>query len=57
MNLSDRQVAITLAALRYIQERIDLSPMFAMFHLEGDPIVTEQEIDAICDIINEVVET
>lgn len=52
--LTDRQLAITLAALRYIQGHLYESPMFAAEHLERqEPIVKPEEIDTICDIIND----
>lgn len=52
--LTDRQLAITLAALRYIQGHLCESPMFAAEHLySSDPIVKPEEIDEICDLIND----
>lgn len=52
--LTDRQLAITLAALRYIQSHLYESPMFAAEHLfDEDPIVKPEEIDDICDLIND----
>lgn len=50
--LNDRQIAITLAALRYMQQQLSISPMFAATHMEKDPIVTQEEIDEICEAIN-----
>ncbi len=53
-HLTDRQLAITLAALRYIQGHLYESPMFAAERLfEKDPIVKPEEIDEICDLIND----
>lgn len=52
--LTDRQLAITLASLRYIQGHLYESPMFAAEHLfDKDPIVKPEEIDDICDLIND----
>lgn len=54
IQLTDRQLAITLAGLRYIQGHLYESPMFAAGHLfEKDPIVKPEEIDEICDLIND----
>jgi hypothetical protein len=52
--LTDRQLAITLASLRYIQGHLYESPMFAAEHLySSDPIVKPEEIDEICDLVND----
>lgn len=53
-HLTDRQLTITLAALRYIQGHLYDSPMFAAEQLrDSDPIVKPEEIDEICDLIND----
>jgi hypothetical protein len=52
MQLNDRQTAITLASLRYVQERVRTSPMFAAMYVDDNPIVTAEEIDSICETLN-----
>lgn len=51
--LTDRQLAITLAALSYMHRHLQQSPMFAAAYLEDqDPIIKLAEIDEICELLN-----
>lgn len=53
--MNSRQTAITLAALRRLQQQVDTSPMVAGDHLESegeDPLVKAEEIDEICYLVN-----
>lgn len=53
-HLTDRQLSITLASLEFMQNQLYESPMYAAKHLIGkDPIVKPEEIEEICDLIND----
>jgi hypothetical protein len=52
MQLTDRQIAITLAALRHFQEHIAIDPLIKFTQLDEDTILTQEEIDTICETIN-----
>lgn len=52
MELNNRQTAITIAALRYLQQALQQSPLFAAEHLENNPFVSQEEIDTIVEQIN-----
>lgn len=50
--LTNKQIAITLAALRYFQEHLNIDPLIRFTQLDDFSIPIKKEIDTICEIIN-----